>query len=331
MPALPDATKTPKASSLRRAVQVQTGAPETIADAPPPSLTAPLALVESFMRSYIASLDLPENLRRAVEYSLLLGGKRLRPTLAMHACACLGGAVERALPAAGAVEMIHAFSLVHDDLPALDNDDLRRGRPTAHVAFGEAMAVLAGDGLMSLAFQLLAERCASGALAGMLSRELATGTTSMIAGQVLDTFGGFPDDASERDRLRLVHSQKTGALITRACRMGAISAFPLDEAGRPRVDANALESLTVYGEAVGLMFQIVDDLLDVEQSAEHTGKRTAKDEQAGKLTFPGVVGVAESREQIRRLQRAAHGAIKPFGARGAPLLELCDYMAVRTR
>jgi len=296
-----------------------------------PAVTAPAALVEAYMRDYVRALDLPENLRGAIEYALLLGGKRLRPILAVHSCTCLGGNADHALPAAGAVEMIHAFSLVHDDLPALDDDDLRRGRPTAHVQFGEAMAVLAGDGLMSLAFQLLAERCPSGALAGVLSRELATGTTAMIAGQVLDTLGGFPERTGDAERLRLVHSQKTGALITRACRMGALSAFPLDESGRPRIDTSALEAITIYAEAIGLMFQIVDDLLDVEQSPEHTGKRTAKDHEAGKLTYPGVLGVEESRRQIERLRLTARNAVAPFGPRAEPLIELCDYMAVRTR
>lgn len=325
-------------SSATRSTAVAPRAPVEVAPFATPmphevstAVTAPAALVEAYMRDYLRALDLPENLRAAIEYALLLGGKRLRPILAVHSCACLGGEPAHAFPAAGAVEMIHAFSLVHDDLPALDNDDLRRGRPTAHVQFGEAMAVLAGDGLMSLAFQLLAERCPSGALAGILARELATGTTAMIAGQVLDTLGGFPDRASDRERLRLVHSQKTGALITRACRMGAMCAFPLDEAGRPRLDTGALDAITVYAEAIGLMFQIVDDLLDVEQSPEHTGKRTAKDENAGKLTYPGVLGVEESRRQIERLRLSARNALARFGSRAEPLVELCDYMAVRTR
>lgn len=292
----------------------------------PDWLSAPVADVERAMDHALASLDLPASLLDATRYALLGGGKRLRPMLTLHACAAVGGRFEQARLAAAAVEMVHAFSLVHDDLPALDNDDLRRGHPTLHVARGEAMAILAGDGLMSIAFQTLASGAYPDGLAGLLCRELAEGTTRMIAGQVYDTLGGFPDGLSSREALDLIHRNKTGALIRASCRMGALCA--VWHGGVE--DANALRAITVYGDAVGLMFQIVDDLLDVEQSAEHTGKRTSKDLDAGKRTFPGIVGADASRREIVQLRSHASNAIEQFGDRARGLRELCDYLAVRT-
>ncbi|MBL0926066.1 MAG: polyprenyl synthetase family protein [Phycisphaerales bacterium] len=303
----------------------QRGGPVAV-DLTEAGLFAAVPRVEAFMDAYVASLALPRNLLEAVRYALLGGGKRLRPVLASHCCAAVGGDFEAGLPAAAAVEMIHAFSLAHDDLPALDNDDLRRGRPTLHIAHGHAMAILAGDGLMSLAFQMLAERCADPELAGRLSRELAIGNTAMIAGQVLDTLGGFDAGLDARARLEAVHRNKTGALIRAACRMGAIGGM-----WARGVDDALLATVTAYGEAVGLMFQIVDDLLDVEQTAEHTGKRTAKDEQAGKLTYPAVLGIEGSRKEIERLRQVARSAAETLGASAAPLATLADVMARRTK
>jgi geranylgeranyl pyrophosphate synthase len=290
------------------------------------AISAPALAVERFMAGYLDETDLPSNLTEAIRYALLAGGKRLRPILAAHACAAVGGDLDDCLPGAAAVEMIHAFSLVHDDLPALDNDDTRRGRPTAHRAFGEAMAILAGDGLMSLAFQVLAEKCREPAVAGLLASELAVGTTNMIAGQVYDTLGGFPPGLDGPGRLERVHRNKTGALIRAACRMGAIAG----RTGREQ-DATELAAITRYGDAVGLMFQIVDDLVDEEQTPEHAGKRTAKDRDAGKLTYPTVHGAAASRTEVDRLRREALHAIAIFGPAGAPLAELCEFLAVRTR
>lgn len=308
-------------------------------DGPLGRLRARLTLVEAAMRDFVASLKLPDNLDAAIRHALLAGGKRLRPALAVCASEAVGGVVERALPAAAAVEMVHAFSLVHDDLPALDNDDLRRGMPTVHKAHGEAMAILAGDGLMSLAFQILGAGHGDAALAGLLTHELAVGTTNMIVGQVLDTLGGFPRALDSRGgnaaKLRLVHVNKTGALIRASCRMGAIAGLwpRLTRDGKVEELASSgeLRAITDYAEAIGLMFQIVDDLLDVEQTAEHTGKRVSKDAEAGKLTYPGVLGVEASRAEIARLHRAAQSALAPLGPQAAMLGSLCDYMAVRTR
>ncbi len=301
-------------------------APPSVSPELSEALLAPVVQVERFMARYIDDAELPTNLAEAIRYALLAGGKRLRPILAAHACAAVGGRIEDCLPAAAAVEMIHAFSLVHDDLPALDNDDTRRGRPTVHKAYGEAMAILAGDGLMSLAFQVLADKCGSAEVAGLLSAELAIGTTNMIAGQVYDTLGGFPEGLTDAGRLERVHMNKTGALIRAACRMGAISGH----VGRPQ-DAKHLAALTRYGDAVGLMFQIVDDLVDEEQTAEHAGKRTAKDREAGKLTYPAVHGSERSRTEVARLRAEALEALGPLGPDAALLTELCEYLAVRTR
>jgi geranylgeranyl diphosphate synthase type II len=295
---------------------------------PSPALELPgwvnesLLMVERFMDHWLRDQALPENLRDATAYALLGGGKRLRPMLALRCCVAVGGAEEQALGVAASVEMIHAFSLVHDDLPALDNDELRRGIPTVHKKFGEAMAILVGDGLMSMAFQVLCDQYESG-LAGRLCRELAVGSTAMIAGQVLDTLGGFEAGLGDIQRLERVHHNKTGALIKASCRMGAMAIGTTDSA--------ALEAVTRYGEAVGLMFQIVDDLLDVQQTAEHAGKRTGKDSEAGKLTYPGVIGVEAARSEVARLLDEARTAIEPFGKKAAGLSDLCEYLAVRTK
>lgn len=291
---------------------------------PPASMSEPIAEVERFMSAYLDSLRLASNLDAATRYALFGPGKRARPALVVHCCRASGGTLEAALPAAASVEMVHAFSLVHDDLPALDNDDTRRGRPTAHIAHGEPMALLVGDLLNTLAFQVIAERVPDPRTGAALIAEITRGTTAMIVGQVYDTLGGFGAGLSEAQKLELVHRNKTGALIRASCRMGAVSAGHFAEAG-------PLRAMTVYSEAIGLMFQIVDDLLDVEQSAEHTGKATGKDAALGKLTYPGVMGVEASRREIERLRTLALDAAKGFGAGARPLVELCEYLAVRTK
>jgi geranylgeranyl pyrophosphate synthase len=221
--------------------------------------------------------------------------------------------------------MVHAFSLVHDDLPALDDDAVRRGRATVHAAYGEAMAVLVGDGLLALAFRLLSERVGDAALAGRLVAELSAGTSRMVNGQVLDTFGGAVVGGVEG--LRGIHRAKTGALIRVSCRMGGLCAGV--GAGAP-----GLAALTGYGEDVGLMFQVVDDLLDVEGEAEAVGKATGKDAAAGKLTYPGVLGVAGSRAEVERLRASALGRLSALEAGGGDrvggLVRMCEELAKRT-
>ncbi len=275
------------------------------------------------MEDFLSKAGLPSNLLDAVRYSVLAGGKRLRPVLTLLSCDAVGGRRADAMNAAAAMELIHAFSLVHDDLPAMDDDCLRRGQPTLHVHAGEAMAILAGDAMMSLAFELVSgahgddkARCSA------VTVELARGTTSMIGGQVYDTLGGFPDGMGDRERLELIHRNKTGALIRVACRIGGICG---------EADAKQLDALTRYGEAVGLMFQIVDDLLDVTQSSEHLGKTAGKDETAGKLTFPSTIGLERSQAEVQRLLEVAREAVAPLGEPAGGLQELAGYLAVRTK
>ncbi len=289
--------------------------------------------------AYLASLARPEGapaaMSDAIAYALLAGGKRLRPVMAWHACEACGAPGTASLGAGAAVELIHAFSLVHDDLPAIDNDDLRRGRPTLHRHAGEAMAILAGDAMLALAFEVLVrpgERLAhqGGALDASvrlaLAAELAHATGAMIHGQVLDTLGGVAPGLSPIERLRTVHRQKTGALIRASCRMGAIVAL-----GCPRPDDDAFRAIDAYGEAIGLMYQVVDDLIDAEQPPEHAGKRTGKDAAAGKLTYPGELGVEASRSEITALHAAARAALAPLGERARTLEALAEYLATRTR
>lgn len=280
------------------------------------------ASVDSYLEQYLATVDLPTNLLDAVRYSVLGGGKRLRPVLTLLSCEAVGGLRDDALAPACALELIHAFSLVHDDLPAMDDDDMRRGRPTLHVHAGEAMAILAGDAMMSLSFELVTSGERDAVRSNAMIAELARGTTRMIAGQVYDTLGGFSGALSERQRLELIHRNKTGALITAACRMGGLSG------GATKAQ---LAALTGYGEAVGLMFQIVDDLLDVTQSSEHLGKAAGKDESAGKLTFPGLLGVEQSRKEVDALEAAAMEVLAPLGSAADGLRDLCRYLAIRTK
>jgi len=280
-------------------------------------------VVDDHLAAYVSRRRLPSNLEQAVRYALLGPGKRTRPTLAVLSCQALGGTGADAIPGACAVELIHAFSLVHDDLPALDNDDLRRGRATTHIRFGEALALLAGDAMMSLAFEIL-QNCPDPA---RCVRELSEACTDMIAGQVLDTLGEEAEESeptSPIEQLRRIHRNKTGALIRAACRIGAISAGAAD-------GSHGLRSLTDFSEAIGLMFQVVDDLLDVEQSAEHVGKATGKDHEAGKLTYPGLIGIEPARAEVRQLEEAALAALSAVGPEADPLRDMCRKLATRTR
>lgn len=288
----------------------------------PASAERLVELTDAYLGEQIKRAALPANLAGAVEYAVMGGGKRLRPVMTLMACEAVGGVAQNALPAAGALELIHTFSLVHDDLPAMDDDDLRRGRATVHVQFDEAMAILAGDAMMSLAFQWIAFAGLEPTIIGRVTGELAEATTRMIAGQVYDTLGGLEENLAAEHRLRIIHDNKTAALIRSACRMGALCG----EAG-----SRDLECLSDYGQAIGLMFQIVDDLLDVTQTVEHVGKATGKDTEAGKLTFPSVLGIDASRAEVEKLRTAAHSALEPIGSAGRPMAELCDYLAVRTR
>ena len=289
----------------------------------PPLDSLLLESIETALQRSLHEAAIPENLRAACLHAVLAGGKRLRPILVLESArACAGpdeAVVRGAMPAAVAIEFIHAFSLVHDDLPALDNDSMRRGKPTCHIAFGEAMAVLAGDCLLALA-PIVASRTERAG--DEIARELLDGTMRMIVGQVYDTLGGFPQDRSPAERLELVHHNKTGALIEISCRMGALASG---------ADADTVARLSTYGRAIGLMFQIVDDLIDATQTAEHAGKATGKDADAGKITYPRLHGLEGSRREIERLRHEADTALAPLGARAERLRGLLSFLANRTR
>lgn len=314
---------------------------QTTVDAPPPAhaepasapiLAASARAVDAYLGAWLPTVPMPQHLTEAVTYALLGGGKRLRPALCQLAAAAVSpAAAPRALPAAAALELVHAFSLVHDDLPAMDDDDLRRGRPTLHIHAGEAMAILAGDAMLTLAFAALSanppgEPPYPPVVQAALTRELASSTLGMIAGQVYDTLGGFAPELTPSQRVRLTHENKTGALIRASCRMGVTVALGTDDTTDPRFIA-----LSDYGDAVGLMFQIVDDLIDVEQPSGHVGKRTRKDADAGKLTYPGVLGVERSRTLATDLARRAAAAIAPLGPAAADLTTLCHDLIHRTK
>jgi geranylgeranyl diphosphate synthase type II len=264
----------------------------------------------------------PETIHRAMRYSLFAGGKRIRPVLCIAAAETIAGDPAGIENAACALELIHTYSLIHDDLPALDNDDLRRGRPTSHKVFGEAIAILAGDSLLTLAFQVLAALDAIDAGRRVrLSLELATaaGTVGgMIAGQVHDLEGeGKPPTPELLER---IHRAKTGALLRASLRMGAIYAG---------ANASEFEALSRFGEHIGLAFQIVDDLLDVEQTSEALGKTAGKDAAQHKITFPAVYGIERSHQMAEEELRRAHGALDPFGERARRLRELAGLIVHR--
>jgi geranylgeranyl diphosphate synthase type II len=264
----------------------------------------------------------PATIHRAMRYSLFAGGKRMRPLLAIAAADAVSDAPTGIEFAASALELIHTYSLIHDDLPALDNDDLRRGRPTCHKVFGDAMAILAGDALLTLAFEVLAKLdCVDAQRRVRLVSELAasSGTVGgMIGGQVndLEGEGKFPT----AHLLESIHRAKTGALLRASVRMGAI----YGGAGLDQLDA-----LTRYGEHMGLAFQIVDDVLDVEQSSEALGKTAGKDAQQQKITFPAVYGIERSREMAEQERIQAHLALKDFDDRAERLREIADYIVRR--
>jgi geranylgeranyl diphosphate synthase type II len=286
-------------------------------------LAAHQAVVDEALRRWVPpEMEPPETIHRAMRYSLFAGGKRIRPVLCISAADAISGAVDGVENAACTLELIHTYSLIHDDLPALDNDDLRRGRPTCHKVFGEAIAILAGDALLTLAFEVLSR------LPGVpetrkarLVMELATaaGTVGgMIAGQVNDLEGeGKPPDAR---LLESIHRAKTGALLRASLRMGGIYAG---------ADEEQLAALSCFGEHAGLCFQIVDDLLDVEQSSEALGKTAGKDAQQRKITFPSVYGIEESHRMAERQRLLAHGAVEGLGDRAARLREIADLIARR--
>ena len=282
------------------------------------------AAVDAALQRWVPSESTPpETIHKAMRYSLFAGGKRIRPVLCIAAASAVSDFPAGVENAACTLELIHTYSLIHDDLPALDNDDLRRGRPTNHKVFGDAVAILAGDSLLTLAFEVLArlegvDSCRKVWLAAELAA--AAGTVGgMIAGQVhdLEGEGKFPT----AELLHRIHRAKTGALIRASVRMGAIYA---------KADDTQLDALSRYGGHIGLAFQIVDDILDVEQPSEKLGKTAGKDAQQRKITFPAVYGLERSRKMAEEQRLEAHAALKPFDDRAGRLRELADLVVRRT-
>jgi geranylgeranyl diphosphate synthase type II len=263
----------------------------------------------------------PATIHRAMRYSLFAGGKRIRPILCIEAARTISDSPDGVTAAACSLELIHTYSLIHDDLPALDNDDYRRGKLTNHKVFGEAMAILAGDSLLTLAFQVLAQLPTGDDRRARLILELSTasGTVGgMIGGQVADLEGeGKPPDAQ---LLETIHRAKTGALLRASLRLGAIYAGANDE---------QYAALSCYGEHVGLAFQIVDDILDVEEPSEALGKTAGKDAAQQKITFPAVYGLETSRRMAAEECAHAHQVLEPFGGRAGRLHELADLIVHR--
>jgi len=266
----------------------------------------------------------PESLREAMRYSLLAGGKRLRPILCLASCELAGGDSALALPTAVALEMVHTMSLIHDDLPAMDNDDLRRGRPTNHKVFGEANAILAGDALLTRAFEMVARRSPAVPAERLLKvvgeLSLAAGAPGLVGGQVVDLESeGQPVDLGT---LEYIHLHKTGALLRASVLSGALIA------GAPEP---LLDALGRFARGIGLAFQIIDDILDLTASSEVLGKTAGKDLTADKTTYPKLLGLEESRQRADLLVTEAKQALLPWQAKAQPLLALADYITSRDR
>ncbi len=263
-------------------------------------------------------------LYQAMRYSVFNGGKRVRPLLVYAACEALGGAVEDADGAACAVELIHAYSLVHDDLPAMDDDDLRRGKPTTHKAFDEACAILAGDGLQSLAFSVLADPQlnplgSESGLAMVACLAQAAGPAGMVGGQAIDL--GSVGQRLDRQALESMHRHKTGALIEASVRLGALASG--------RADERSLLALQNYARAIGLAFQVQDDILDVESDTATLGKTQGKDQANDKPTYPALLGLDAAKAYALELRDLALHALRPFDEAAEPLRELARFIVER--
>ena len=288
----------------------------------PPPVRLAFAEVDQRLDLYTQPAEgCPERLREAIRYSLLAPGKRLRPLLVLAACDACGGDPERALPAACAVEMIHTYSLIHDDLPAMDDDELRRGRPTCHIQFDEATAILAGDALIPLAFEALATGLEPADLALRAVRELAraAGAMQLVGGQADDLQHQFAEP--NREMLEAIHLRKTAAMMAVSLKLGGLVAG---------AEQSVLERLENFGKKLGLAFQIADDLLDLRGEQAKIGKKTGKDESRGKLTYPGLLGVEPSVDLAGELVTAAKRELAGLGDRAAGLQQLASFFVDRT-
>ena len=287
-----------------------------------PYLSARVAEVDAALDRFLpAAKQRPATLHGAMRYCVFAGGKRLRPVLCLAAAEACGGPPANALAPACAVELLHTYSLVHDDLPCMDDDDLRRGRPTCHKVYGEGMAVLCGDALLTHAFAVLAQTPVTKRYGTRdFIDDLATAgdSTHLIGGQVMD-LEGEGQKLNRRDLVR-IHEAKTAALLTTSLRLGAMSA---------NATPAKLTALTEFGHALGLAFQVIDDILDVTQSTEVWGKTAGKDQAVEKATYPALLGLPASRREAARLTRAAMVALNPLGTKAGPLRQIADYLLQR--
>ncbi|AFY71721.1 farnesyl-diphosphate synthase [Thalassoporum mexicanum PCC 7367] len=282
-------------------------------------------IVEQALDRSIA-VTYPETIYEAMRYSLMAGGKRLRPILTLAACELLGGSIEVAMPTACAMEMIHTMSLIHDDLPAMDNDDFRRGKPTNHKVYGEDMAILAGDGLLAYAFEYIADRTPSPdhTTAKQVLRVIAhlghaVAATGLVGGQVVDLeCEGKTDTTAET--LTFIHMHKTAALLEACVSCGAILA------GATAID---LQRLSTYANNIGLAFQIIDDILDITATAEQLGKTAGKDLAAQKVTYPSLWGIPTSQAKAQALVEEANAQLDPYGNAAMPLKAIANFITAR--
>ena len=279
--------------------------------------------VDELLKRLLASQQIDGQLKDALSYTLSAPGKRLRSVLVLWCCELIGGQVNHnAEIAAAAIEMVHTYSLIHDDLPAMDNDDLRRGLPTCHKAFNEATAILTGDALLTLAFEILAKEVDEPAVAVKLISQLAqdAGPAGMIAGQIADLEA--ENGKGDKELLEYIHTNKTAKMFRCATVMGAICGGATN---------GQLEVLSEYGLKIGLGFQIADDILDVSATSEHLGKTAGKDAKAEKCTYPSIVGIEEARQLEKELAEEAMAALKDFGRKADTLRQLAMALLKRTR
>jgi len=279
--------------------------------------------VDDALNDYLPPADAyPATIHEAMRYSVFAGGKRLRPILVLAAAKAVGGSTDKVMPVACALELIHTYSLVHDDLPAMDNDDFRRGRPTSHKVYGEAMAILTGDALLTIAFELIArcgEQCPAEAVNRVtLEIAQAAGSRGLIGGQVVDLLS--ENKQIEAPVLEYIHRHKTGALFRAAVRAGAILGG---------ATAVQLEALTTYAEQMGLAFQIKDDLLDIEGDETKIGKPVGSDVKNKKVTYPSLYGLEKAREMAAAAAREATEALKIFGAEAEFLRSMMHFIINR--
>ncbi|GAB4132754.1 MAG: polyprenyl synthetase family protein [Cyanobacteria bacterium J069] len=281
------------------------------------------AIVETALDQSL-SVAYPETIYESMRYSLMAGGKRLRPILCLATCEMVGGTLEMALPTACALEMIHTMSLIHDDLPAMDNDDYRRGKLTNHKVYGEDIAILAGDGLLTYAFEYIASKTADvpsdRTLQVIVHLSRAVGAAGLVGGQVVDLESEGKSDVT-LETLTWIHRHKTGALLEASVVCGAILAG---------ASADDQQRLSKYSQDIGLAFQIVDDVLDLTATPEELGKSVGKDLQAQKATYPSFWGIEESKRQAAQLIASAKAELAPYGTRAQPLLAIADYITART-